>query len=247
MSDFTATSTAPAPTQGGPTMTHDAALAAIRIFEDGAAWRDVATGKTEAGKLGLMAERDRLYRLAYPEPAPAAAPAHHPAFDAASAASLAALGASGLPALHDPNADGMVHAAAAAAEAPASQAVIADKLTSIAFVGAEAADLAEFRNVASTALASIGATSADTGAFVLAASEVSAAPDRFTPESAEAALRQEWGGAFDTNLQAARTALRALERRTPGLTAHLEATGLGNHPRVVAMLHKAAIRLGHAQ
>ncbi|MBU8542034.1 hypothetical protein [Falsiroseomonas tokyonensis] len=244
MSDFiTTSSTTPAPTQAAPTMTPEAALQAIRIFEDGPAWRDVALGKTEAGKLGLMAERDRLYRLAYPEPGQAAAPAHHPAFDAASAASLAALGASGLPELHDPNADGMVHEAAAAAEAPAAPEMIADRLHSIAFPGAEAADLVEFRSVAGTALASIGATQAEAGQFVLAASEVAARPDAFTPESAESSLRREWGGAYDRNLGAARAALKALERRTPGLTAHLENTNLGNHPAVAKLLVRAAARV----
>ncbi|MBU8542038.1 hypothetical protein [Falsiroseomonas tokyonensis] len=148
-----------------------------------------------------------------------AAPSHHPTF-----ATVSALAAE----------------ASAAGE-------IAGKLTSIYFPGGEAAGLEEFQAIAGTVLASIGATRGEAGSFVLAAAEVAARRDRFTPEAGEATLRQEWGAAFEVNLGVARGMLLALDKRTPGLMEYMEATKLGNHPAVIRLLHRAAIRRGFAR
>ncbi|MEW5705135.1 MAG: hypothetical protein AB1781_11215 [Pseudomonadota bacterium] len=59
-------------------------------------------------------------------------------------------------------------------------------------------------------------------------------------QTAEEALKREWGQAYDGKLALARGALK--EFADPDFVAHLESTGLGNDPRMVRWLAKVGER-----
>ena len=102
------------------------------------------------------------------------------------------------------------------------------------------ADRADFLDVSGAGLAALGASRTEAGWFSHAAGEVLRAPDSFTPETAEKALRATWGGAYETNLRAAQHAVRRLP---PAVRAHLTETPIGNHPRVMQILADAGRRM----
>lgn len=127
--------------------------------------------------------------------------------------------------------------------APASAFEIATKISDHVSFPATVPDAERegFRDMATSGLAALGATAAETGHFALAVTEVLKAPDRFTRESAETALRREWGTAYDANLRAAHHGLAQLP---PTTRAELANSLIANHPRVVRLLADAGRRAG---
>jgi hypothetical protein len=61
--------------------------------------------------------------------------------------------------------------------------------------------------------------------------------------STEALLQRMWGDQYDERVSLARTLVRELDARKPGLLAVLEHSGAGNNPRVIAALASQAERL----
>lgn len=101
-------------------------------------------------------------------------------------------------------------------------------------------DRAAFRTAARDGLAAIGASAGEVGHFTLAASAVLRAPDSFTPETAERALRATWGAEYEANLSAAKEAAKRLPSH---VRAHLTETPIGNHPRIMQLLADAGRRM----
>jgi hypothetical protein len=65
-----------------------------------------------------------------------------------------------------------------------------------------------------------------------------------TYEAAEATLRREWKGDFDSRLNRARTLMRDMARKHPAVAAEVRKLGLDNSARFIAAVEKAARRRG---
>lgn len=237
MSDLLSATAAPAPTAAGG-MTPDAAKAAIQAFEVSPGWRDVLTGKDTVAKEHMMTQRAALYAAAYPEPATTDRTHRGPGWtvDAEVAAAMEAAGAP----------DEAWRGAADAGWAPASETEIRDRLNMVALPG-PAEDREAFMDLASRALTFSDAPAKDAAWLALAAQEVAKEPGKCTREYAERELRADFGRDYDRGIAAARQALARIEKQVPGITAHLDETGLGNHPHVVSLLWNAAKRFGYAR
>lgn len=235
MSDMFTTAAAPAPTSAGG-MAPDAAKAAIQAFEVSSAWRDVLSGKDDVAKAHLMQQRAALYAAAYPEPATTDRTHRGPGWSV-DADVAAAMEAAGPP-------DEVWRGAADAAWAPATETEIRDRLNTADLAGS-AEDREAFMDLASRALTFADAPAKDAAWLALAAQEVAKEPGKFTREYAESELRADFGHDYDRGIAAARQALARIEKQVPGITAHLDETGLGNHPHVVSLLWNAARRFGY--
>jgi hypothetical protein len=241
MSDMFTTAAAPTPpaTSAG-SMTPDAARAAIAAFEDGPAWRGVLAGQ-DAGKVGLMAQRDALYRLAYPaEPATNDGTHRGPGWsveaEVAAAMEASAGGAS------DPS----LAAAAMAADTPMDPTAIGLKIGNTLHLPGVAPDLAaETRETLGAILTASRATEADAGVVVAELMAATRRPELYADEAEGMAVleRQHGVAGAAREVAHAKAALAHLERSFPDAREWLVRSGLGNSPAIIGMLARTARRL----
>lgn len=96
-----------------------------------------------------------------------------------------------------------------------------------------------------SAFISAGASKEETAelwGLALAAARPDHQPETF--ETAEAALRREWKGEFQTRLDRARNYMREVARRHPAIVPEIKALGLDVNAKFVAAVEKAARRRG---